>query len=57
MMLGGNAFEVYDFDVEQLRQAAVEIGAPTVDELQVPLEEIPEGATSQCFEDAPNRVW
>ncbi len=57
MMLGGNAFEVYDFDVEQLRKVAVEIGAPTVGEIQVPLDRIPEDATSQCFEDAPNRVW
>jgi predicted TIM-barrel fold metal-dependent hydrolase len=57
MMLGGNAFDVYDFDVAQLRTAAVEIGAPTVGEIQVPLDEIPEAATSQCFEDAPNRVW
>jgi predicted TIM-barrel fold metal-dependent hydrolase len=57
MMLGGNAFDVYDFDAEQLRKVAVQIGAPTVDEIRVPLERIPEGATSQCFEDAPNRVW
>jgi hypothetical protein len=57
MMLGGNALTVYDFDAEQLRKAASDIGAPTVGEIQVPLEQIPEGATSQCFEDAPNRVW
>jgi hypothetical protein len=57
LMLGGNAFEVYDFDIEQLRQVAVAISAPTVGEIQVPLEAIPEDATSQCFEDAPNRIW
>ena len=57
LMLGGNAFEVYDFDIEQLRQVAVAINAPTVGEIQVPLEAIPEDATSQCFEDAPNRIW
>ncbi len=56
-MLGGNVFEVYDFDIEQLRQVAVAINAPTVGEIQVPLEAIPEDATSQCFEDAPNRIW
>jgi predicted TIM-barrel fold metal-dependent hydrolase len=56
-MLGGNAFEVYDWDVDLLRRTAVEIDAPTVDELRVPLEAIPADATSMCFEDAPNRVW
>jgi predicted TIM-barrel fold metal-dependent hydrolase len=56
-MLGANAFEVYAFDVERLRQVAVDVNAPTVSEIQVPLDQIPEGAMSQCFEDAPNRVW
>jgi len=56
-MLGGNAFEVYDWDRDLLRRVAADIAAPTVEELQVPLDEIPEDALSQCFEDAPNRVW
>ena len=56
-MLGGNAFGIYDFDVEQLRRVAAGIGAPTIAEIQVPLDDVPEDATSMCFEDAPNRVW
>jgi predicted TIM-barrel fold metal-dependent hydrolase len=57
-MLGGNAAEVYPFDMEQLRRVAVDIGAPTVDEIRRPLEQIPEDAQSQAFEHlAPPRVW
>jgi predicted TIM-barrel fold metal-dependent hydrolase len=58
-IVGGNAFDVYDFDREQLRRVAVEIGAPTIEEIQVPLPErdIPEDAKSQAFEDSAFRVW
>ena len=58
-MLGGNAFQVYDFDVEQLRGVAADIGAPTIDEIRVPLteSEIPEDAMSQAFEDSAFRIW
>jgi predicted TIM-barrel fold metal-dependent hydrolase len=57
-MLGGNASEVYPFDMEQLRRVAVEIAAPTVAEVRRPLEQIPADATSQAFEHlAPPRIW
>lgn len=58
VMLGGNAANVYDFDLDLLRKVAVDIEAPTVAEIQLPLDEIPEDATGQCFETlAPNRIW
>jgi predicted TIM-barrel fold metal-dependent hydrolase len=58
-MLGANAFDVYDFDVDQLREVAARIEAPTISEVRVPLteSEIPEDAMSQAFEDSVNRVW
>jgi hypothetical protein len=56
-MLGGNAAEVYGFDLELLRRVAVDIEAPTVAEVQVPLDEIPEDATSNAFEEGPPRIW
>ena len=56
-MLGGNAAKVYGFDVEQMRNIAVDIEAPTVAEIQVPLDEIPEDATSNAFEEGPARIW
>ncbi len=58
-IVGGNAFDVYDFDREQLRRVAVDIDAPTIEEIQVPLAEadIPEDAESQAFEDSAFRVW
>ena len=40
-MLGGNAAKVYDFDMDQLRKVAVEIEAPTVAEVRVPLDQRP----------------
>ncbi len=56
-MLGGNAFDVYDFDVDQLRKVASEINAPTVEEVKVPLDAVPADALSQAFVPAPNRPW
>jgi hypothetical protein len=56
-MLGGNALEVYPFDLTQLRDVAVEIEAPTVTEVRTPLDEIPAGATSMAFETGPRRIW
>ncbi len=47
-VLAGNAAEVYGFDLEPLDDLAAEIG-PTVEELQVPLDARPKGATSPCF--------
>ena len=56
-MLGGNAAEVYGFDLDQMRKVATEIEAPTVAEVQVPLDEIPEDAQSNAFEEGPPRIW
>jgi hypothetical protein len=56
-MLGGNAAEVYGFDMEQMRRVAVDIEAPTVAEVRVPLDEIPDDATSNAFEEGPTRIW
>ena len=54
-MLGANAAKVYDFDMDLMRKVAVEIEAPTVAEVQVPLDEIPDDATSMAFEVGPTR--
>jgi predicted TIM-barrel fold metal-dependent hydrolase len=56
-MVGGNAAKVYGFDLDLLRTVAVEIDAPTVAEIQVPLDVIPEDATSNAFEEGPPRIW
>jgi predicted TIM-barrel fold metal-dependent hydrolase len=56
-MLGGNAAKVYDFDLDLMRKVAVEIEAPTVAGVQVPLDVIPEDATSNAFEVGPVRIW
>ena len=56
-MLGGNAAQVYGFDLDFVRKVAVEIEAPTVSEVQVPLDEIPEDANSSAFEEGPPRIW
>jgi predicted TIM-barrel fold metal-dependent hydrolase len=40
-MLGENALRVYGYDATALRQVAERIGAPTLDELARPLDEIP----------------
>ena len=56
-MLGGNAAEVYGFDMDLLRKVAVDIEAPTVAEVQVPLDTMPDDALSQAFVPAPNRIW
>jgi predicted TIM-barrel fold metal-dependent hydrolase len=56
-MLGGNAAQVYGFDLDQMRRVAVDIGAPTVAEVQVPLDEIPADAQSNAFEEGPVRIW
>jgi len=47
-VLAGNAAEVYGFDLDALAPLAVEHG-PTVEELAVPLEDIPVDATSPGF--------
>ncbi|MGH9016866.1 MAG: amidohydrolase family protein [Acidimicrobiales bacterium] len=47
-MLGGNAAEVYGFDLERLRPVAEQVG-PTYDELMQPFEGIPQGNRSPAF--------
>jgi predicted TIM-barrel fold metal-dependent hydrolase len=58
-ILGGNAADVYDFDLDLLRRVAVEIEAPTVDEVRVPLpaDDIPSDTSLKAFEEGPVRVW
>jgi len=58
-MLGGNAAEVYSFDLDLLRRVAVEIEAPTVDEIRMPLssDDIPTDTSLKAFEEGPVRVW
>ena len=43
-MVGGNAAGVYGFDMDKLRRVAVDIQAPTVAEVQVPLDRVPDDA-------------
>jgi predicted TIM-barrel fold metal-dependent hydrolase len=56
-MLGGNAAEVYDYDLDLLREVAIDIEAPTVNEIAVPLEDIPADSFSKAFEEGPTRTW
>jgi hypothetical protein len=42
-LLGGNAARLYDFDMNALEPLAAQVG-PTVDEIKVPLTELPENA-------------
>jgi hypothetical protein len=48
MVLNRTAADLYGFDLAVLEPFAAEAG-PTVDEISVPLEEIPDGATSPGF--------
>jgi predicted TIM-barrel fold metal-dependent hydrolase len=50
-ILGLNAAELYDFDVDALAPLVAEFG-PTVDELQVPLDELPEDANQALLQNA-----
>ena len=55
-ILGGNAAEVYGFDVARLTPLAERFG-PTVDEVAGGLDAVPEGAASMAFRDhAPANV-
>jgi len=47
-LLADNAAQVYDFDLDALAPIAARVG-PTVDEVAVPLDEIPSDATSPGF--------
>lgn len=48
-MVGQNAIDVYGLDRDALQCIAAEIGAPTLDELATPIDEIPEGASVTAF--------
>ena len=58
-MLGGNAAKVYDFDLDLLRKVTVEIEAPTVMEVRVPLTpgDVPTESELKAFKEGPIRVW
>ena len=47
-VLGGNAAELYGFDLDRLAPLAASHG-PTVDQVATPLAEIPAKATSPAF--------
>jgi predicted TIM-barrel fold metal-dependent hydrolase len=50
-IVGGNAAELYGFDLEALRPAAEQYG-PTVAEIATPLTELPEGANEALLRSA-----
>jgi predicted TIM-barrel fold metal-dependent hydrolase len=47
-LLGGNAAELYGFDMERLRPIAERVG-PTIGELAIPYEGVPDGNRSPAF--------
>jgi hypothetical protein len=48
-MIGGNAIDVYGLDAVALQAVATEIGAPTLDELATPIDDVPAGASLTAF--------
>lgn len=48
-MVGKNAIEIYDLDAVALQKIAREISAPTLDELAIPIDSVPEGASATAF--------
>jgi predicted TIM-barrel fold metal-dependent hydrolase len=48
-MIGGNAIDVYGLDAGALQAVATEIGAPTLDELATPIDDVPAGASLTAF--------
>lgn len=48
-MVGGNAIELFGLDASALQAVANRIGAPTIDELQRPIDGVPEGASLHAF--------
>ena len=48
-MVGGNAIDVYGLDAGALQAIATSIGAPTADDLAVPIDAVPEGAAVTAF--------
>jgi predicted TIM-barrel fold metal-dependent hydrolase len=48
-MVGENAIELYNLDVDALEMVAREIGAPSIEELGSPIDAVPEGASVTAF--------
>ncbi len=48
-MVGENAIDLYNLDRSALERIAVEIGAPSLDELRTPIERVPEEASVTAF--------
>ena len=48
-MVGQNAIDVYNLDAAALQEIAVEIGAPTLDELATPIDAVPPEASVTAF--------
>jgi hypothetical protein len=48
-MVGGNAIDIYGLDADALQAVADEIGAPTIEELSTPIDQVPEGASLTAF--------
>ncbi|MDG2027692.1 MAG: amidohydrolase family protein [Acidimicrobiales bacterium] len=48
-MVGENAIELYSLDRTALQRVALEIGAPTLDELAAPIDAVPAGAAVTAF--------
>ena len=55
-MLGGNAADVYGFDLDALAPVAAKVG-PRVEDVAVPLTEVPKHATSPLFAGEPLKAW
>lgn len=48
-MVGGNAIDIFHLDADALRAIAVQIDAPTIDELGTPIDAVPAGASVTAF--------
>lgn len=48
-MVGQNAIDIYGLDADALQAIAVEIAAPTLEELATPIDAVPEGASPTAF--------
>jgi predicted TIM-barrel fold metal-dependent hydrolase len=55
-MVGGNAVGVYGFDLDLLRDAAARVG-PGLDEIDVPLDEVPADSRSKAFAGEALKPW
>ena len=55
-MVGGTAAEVYGFDLDALAPVAERVG-PTVEEVDVPLDHVPEDSVSIAFAGEAVKPW